>query len=106
MSPLQSVTGLATLYDFVFVKQRDYATDAVGTFLNRAEAKTALGARGNMAWAEYHVVGVAMHGDVMRYRGARVTSMSRSATLVKPCTTTTALDQMPALLSGRQAGLK
>ena len=26
--------------------------------------------------------------------------------LVKPCTTTTALDQMPALLSGRQAGLK
>ena len=58
-------------------------------------------------WAEYSdVVGMAMHGDVMRYRGARVTPMSRSATLVKPCTATIALDQMPALLSGRQAGLK
>jgi len=47
-----------------------------------------------------------MHGDVMLCRGAGVTPMSRSTTLVKPCTTTTALDQMPAFLSGRQAGLK
>jgi vitellogenic carboxypeptidase-like protein len=47
---VQNVTGLATLYDYA--KQRAYATDAVGKFLNRAEAKTALGARGDVAWAE------------------------------------------------------
>ena len=41
LSQLQNMTGLATLYDLA--KQRDYATDAVGTFLNRAEGKTALG---------------------------------------------------------------
>ena len=37
------MTGLAMLYNLA--KQRDYATDAVGTFLNRAEGKTALEAR-------------------------------------------------------------
>ncbi|CAD6256351.1 unnamed protein product [Miscanthus lutarioriparius] len=65
LSWLQNMTGLTTLYDYA--NHRDYATDAVGTFLNRAEAKSALGARGYVAWEECSdAVGTAMHGDVMR----------------------------------------
>ena len=50
------MTGLTTLYDLA--KQWDYATDAVGTFLNRAEGKTALGAR----WEWSGVGGVQQRG--------------------------------------------
>ena len=50
LSRLQNMTGLATLYDAA--KQRPYRTDPVGAFLNRPEAKAALGARGDVAWEE------------------------------------------------------
>ncbi|XP_002441584.1 serine carboxypeptidase-like 50 [Sorghum bicolor] len=65
LARLQNLTGLATLYDYA--KQRGYAAGAVGKFLNRAEAKAALGARGDVAWEECSdAVGAAMRGDVMR----------------------------------------
>ncbi|XP_066366833.1 serine carboxypeptidase-like 50 [Miscanthus floridulus] len=76
LSRLQNMTGLATLYDYA--KQRAYATDAVGTFLNRAEAKSALGARGDVAWAECSdAVFEAMYGDVMRSVRPQVESLLR-----------------------------
>ncbi|TKW25656.1 hypothetical protein SEVIR_3G132700v4 [Setaria viridis] len=65
LSRLQNMTGLATLYDAA--KQRPYQTEPVVAFLNRAEAKAALGARGDVAWEECSdAVGAAMHADVMR----------------------------------------
>ncbi|RCV16352.1 hypothetical protein SETIT_3G131300v2 [Setaria italica] len=65
LSRLQNMTGLATLYDAA--KQRPYQTEPVAAFLNRAEAKAALGARGDVAWEECSdAVGAAMHADVMR----------------------------------------
>ncbi|CAD6271051.1 unnamed protein product [Miscanthus lutarioriparius] len=71
-----NMTGLATLYDYA--KQRAYATDAVGAFLNRAEAKAALGARGDVAWADCSdAVFAAMNGDVMRNVRPQVESLLR-----------------------------
>nr|XP_034587230.1 LOW QUALITY PROTEIN: serine carboxypeptidase-like 50 [Setaria viridis] len=65
LSRLQNMTGLATLYDAA--KQRPYQTEPVAAFLNRAEAKAALGALGDVAWEECSdAVGAAMHADVMR----------------------------------------
>ncbi|CAM0953543.1 unnamed protein product [Alopecurus aequalis] len=65
LSWLQNATGLATLYDYA--KQRPYATDAVGKFVNRAEVKAALGARRDVVWEECSdAVGAAMHEDVMK----------------------------------------
>ncbi|KAK1692752.1 hypothetical protein QYE76_009449 [Lolium multiflorum] len=65
LSWLQNATGLATLYDYA--KQRPYATDAVGAFVNRAEVKAALRARQDVAWEECSdAVGAAMHEDVMK----------------------------------------
>lgn len=65
LSWLQNATGLATLYDYA--KQRPYATDAVGAFVNRAEVKAALGARQDVVWEECNdAVGAAMHEDVMK----------------------------------------
>jgi len=76
LSRLQNMTGLATLYDYA--KQRGYATDAVGKFLNRAEAKSAMGARGDVAWAECSdAVGAAMHADVMRSMVLQAESLLR-----------------------------
>jgi vitellogenic carboxypeptidase-like protein len=81
LSRLQNTTGLATLYDYA--KQRDYATAAVGAFLNRAEAKAALGAREDVAWEECSdAVGVAMHADVMRNVLPQVESLLRSTARV------------------------
>uniref|UniRef100_A0A804UCH6 Carboxypeptidase n=1 Tax=Zea mays TaxID=4577 RepID=A0A804UCH6_MAIZE len=81
LSWLQNTTGLATLYDYA--KQRDYATAAVGAFLNRAEAKAALGAREDVAWEECSdAVGVAMHADVMRNVLPQVESLLRSTARV------------------------
>jgi len=81
LSRLQNMTGLATLYDYA--KQRGYATDAVGKFLNRAEAKSAMGARGDVAWAECSdAVFAAMNGDVMRSVRPQVESLLRRATRV------------------------
>jgi vitellogenic carboxypeptidase-like protein len=65
LSLLQNAIGLATLYDYA--KQRPYATDAVGTFVNRAEVKAALGARKDLVWEECSdAVIAAMHEDVMK----------------------------------------
>jgi vitellogenic carboxypeptidase-like protein len=65
LSWLQNATGLATLYDYA--KQRPYATDAVGKFVNRAEVKAALGARQDVVWEKCSdAVGAAMHEDVMK----------------------------------------
>jgi len=73
---LQNMTGLATLYDAA--KQRPYRTDPVGAFLNRPEAKAALGARGDVAWEECSgEVGAAMHADVMRSVVPQVESLLR-----------------------------
>jgi len=76
LSRLQNMTGLATLYDTA--KQRPYRTDPVGAFLNRPEAKAALGARGDAAWEECSgEVGAAMHADVMRSVVPQVESLLR-----------------------------
>uniref|UniRef100_A0ACD5TZ09 Uncharacterized protein n=1 Tax=Avena sativa TaxID=4498 RepID=A0ACD5TZ09_AVESA len=65
LSWLQNATGLATLYDYA--KQRPYATEAVGKFVNRAEVKAALGARQDVVWEECSdAVGAAMHEDIMK----------------------------------------
>uniref|UniRef100_A0A0E0A3C3 Carboxypeptidase n=1 Tax=Oryza glumipatula TaxID=40148 RepID=A0A0E0A3C3_9ORYZ len=62
---LENATGLATLFDAA--KQRPYETGPVGKFVNRAEVKAALGARGDVEWEECSdAVGAAMHGDVMK----------------------------------------
>ncbi|KAJ1264273.1 hypothetical protein BS78_09G250400 [Paspalum vaginatum] len=76
LSRLQNLTGLATLYDVA--KQRPYAAEPVGAFLNRAEAKAALGARAGPAWEECSdAVGAAMHADVMRSVRPEVESLLR-----------------------------
>lgn len=76
LSRLQNMTGLATLYDAA--KQRPYQTGPVGAFLNRAEAKAALGARGDVGWEECsHAVGAAMHEDVMKSVRPEVESLLR-----------------------------
>ena len=73
---LQNMTGLATLYDAA--KQRPYRTDPVGAFLNRPEAKAALGARGDVVWEECgDAVDAAMHADVMRSVVPQVESLLR-----------------------------
>jgi vitellogenic carboxypeptidase-like protein len=78
---LQNMTGLATLYDLA--KQRPYRTEPVGVFLNRAEAKAALGARGDVAWEECSgAVGAAMHADVMKSVRREVESLLRRRTQV------------------------
>uniref|UniRef100_A0A0E0JB26 Carboxypeptidase n=1 Tax=Oryza nivara TaxID=4536 RepID=A0A0E0JB26_ORYNI len=65
LSWLENATGLATLFDAA--KQRPYETGPVGKFVNRAEVKVALGARGDVEWEECSdAVGAAMHGDVMK----------------------------------------
>jgi vitellogenic carboxypeptidase-like protein len=65
LSWLQNATGLATLYDYA--KQRPYASHALGTFLNRAEVKAALGARQDVVWEGCSdAVEAAMHEDVMK----------------------------------------
>ncbi|CAN6336688.1 unnamed protein product [Urochloa humidicola] len=76
LARLQNMTGLATLYDAA--KQRPYQSEPVGAFLNRAEAKAALGARGGVAWEECSdAVGAAMHADVMRSVRPQVESLLR-----------------------------
>ncbi|RLN29374.1 serine carboxypeptidase-like 50 [Panicum miliaceum] len=73
---LQNMTDLATLYDAA--KQRPYRTNPVGAFLNRAEAKAAPSARGDVAWEECSdAVGAAMHADVMRSAVPQVESLLR-----------------------------
>ncbi|BAF18356.1 serine carboxypeptidase-like 50 [Oryza sativa Japonica Group] len=65
LSWLENATGLATLFDAA--KKRPYETGPVGKFVNRAEVKAALGARGDVEWEECSdAVGAAMHGDVMK----------------------------------------
>uniref|UniRef100_A0ACD5T6V0 Uncharacterized protein n=1 Tax=Avena sativa TaxID=4498 RepID=A0ACD5T6V0_AVESA len=65
VSWLENTTGLATLYDYV--KQRPYATAAVGKLVNTAEAKAALGARPDVVWEDCnHEVRAAMHDDMMK----------------------------------------
>ncbi|TVU20136.1 hypothetical protein EJB05_36329, partial [Eragrostis curvula] len=74
---LENVTGLATLYDYG--KQRPYATAPVAAFLNTAEAKAALGVRGDDAWEECSdAVGAAMHEDVMKSVRPRVEALLRA----------------------------
>nr|CAB3460615.1 unnamed protein product [Digitaria exilis] len=81
LSRLQNMTGLATLYDAA--RQRPYQTDPVAAFLNRAEAKAALGARGDVAWEECSdAVGAAMHADVMKSVRPQVESLLRRRTRV------------------------
>ncbi|CAN6354193.1 unnamed protein product [Urochloa humidicola] len=76
LSRLQNMTGLATLYDAA--KQRPYQSEPVGAFLNRAETKAALGARGDVAWEECSdAVGAAMHADVMKSVLPQVESLLR-----------------------------
>ncbi|OEL23283.1 Serine carboxypeptidase-like 50 [Dichanthelium oligosanthes] len=76
LSRLQNMTGLATLYDAA--KQLPYQAGPVGAFLNRAEAKAALGARAEVAWEECSdAVGAAMHADVMKSVVPQVESLLR-----------------------------
>ncbi|CAL4901607.1 unnamed protein product [Urochloa decumbens] len=76
LARLQNMTGLATLYDAA--KQRPYQSEPVGAFLNRAEAKAALGARGDVAWEECSdAVGAAMHADGMKSVRPQVESLLR-----------------------------
>ncbi|KAK1698545.1 hypothetical protein QYE76_015242 [Lolium multiflorum] len=81
LSWLRNATGLATLYDYA--KQRPYATDAVGAFVNRAEVKAALGAREDVVWEECSgAVGDAMHEDVMKSVKTEVELLLRRRTRV------------------------
>ncbi|KAL6848734.1 hypothetical protein ACP4OV_021317 [Aristida adscensionis] len=65
LARLQNMTGLATLYDAA--KQRPYQTAPVAAFLDRPEAKAALGAGAGVAWEECSgAVAAAMHEDVMK----------------------------------------
>ncbi|CAL5096453.1 unnamed protein product [Urochloa decumbens] len=76
LARLQNMTGLATLYDLA--KQRPYQSEPVGAFLNRAEAKAALGARGDVKWEECSdAVGAAMDADVMKSVRPQVESLLR-----------------------------
>ncbi|KAF0923584.1 hypothetical protein E2562_006579 [Oryza meyeriana var. granulata] len=76
LSWLENATGLATLYDAA--KQRPYETEPVGKFVNRAEVKAALGARGDVEWEECSgTVGAAMHEDVMKSVKAEVEALLR-----------------------------
>uniref|UniRef100_J3MA52 Carboxypeptidase n=1 Tax=Oryza brachyantha TaxID=4533 RepID=J3MA52_ORYBR len=78
LSWLENATGLATLFDAA--KQRPYETGPVGEFLNRAEVKAALGARGDVGWEECSgAVGAAMHEDVMRSVKPEVEALLRGA---------------------------
>jgi vitellogenic carboxypeptidase-like protein len=82
LTRLGSMTGLPNLYDLA--KRRPYQTGPVAAFLNRPEAKAALGPRRDVAWEMCSAaVAAAMHADTMksalpqveallRRRGARV----------------------------------
>ncbi|XP_071693123.1 serine carboxypeptidase-like 50 [Rutidosis leptorrhynchoides] len=64
-SYLQTVTGLATLYDFR--RQSDYHSDWVEKYLKDPEVKKALGVNESMVFEECSkVVAAALHGDVMK----------------------------------------
>ncbi|CAL0312155.1 unnamed protein product [Lupinus luteus] len=62
---LQSITGLATLYDYT--KKVPYEDDLVAQFLNLTEAKKALGVNESFVYELCSdVVGAALHADVMK----------------------------------------
>ncbi|XP_023764075.2 serine carboxypeptidase-like 50 [Lactuca sativa] len=62
---LESITGLATLYDFR--RQSPYRSDWVEEFLKNPEVKKALGVNESMVFEECSdVVGAALHEDVMK----------------------------------------
>ncbi|XP_043693972.1 serine carboxypeptidase-like 50 [Telopea speciosissima] len=62
---LQNLTGLATLYDFR--RKTPYETETVTAFLNKEQVKKALGVENSLVWVECsHVVGDALHEDVMK----------------------------------------
>ncbi|XP_057486948.1 serine carboxypeptidase-like 50 [Actinidia eriantha] len=62
---LQSMTGLATLYDYR--RQIPYETSLVTEFLSQSEVKKSLGVNESMVYEECSdVVGAVLHADVMK----------------------------------------
>lgn len=82
---LQNATGLPTLFDVALSRpfEDEVGFGGLGVFMNKAEVKAALGARGNVAWeARSATVGAVQHEDVMKSAKPEVEALLRQSTRV------------------------